>query len=107
MRRLCPDDPNALLVLRHRRNWRRLWLHCRCGLWWSSCPDRGRSVLRHRVLPKPDLPARSATPVAPPPPNRPRSRNTNPRWNAPTTTGSRFPTLGQRQRVPLGTARRR
>jgi hypothetical protein len=63
------------LVVRHRRHWRRWWLYCRCGLWWRSCPDRGRTVLTHRVLPRPDTPPQLATTDGPPP--RPHPRNTN------------------------------
>jgi hypothetical protein len=75
------------LVLRHRRDWRGLWLSCRCGRWWRSCPDHGRSVLLHQVLPRPDLPPqlalRGTDPDVPPPLPR-LGRNAGPGWNEPT-----------------------
>ena len=98
------------LVLRHRRHWRRLWLYCRCGLGWRSCPDRGRSVLVHRVLPRPDVPPQLATPEGPPPRPRPRNLNRGPRfgWNAPTLIDAESAyTLGQRQRGRRAEAVRR
>ncbi|MDG4791663.1 hypothetical protein O7626_38210 [Micromonospora sp. WMMD1102] len=44
---------------RHRRDWRRLWRYCRCGLRWR-CPDR----LVSTPLTPPSTPL---VPVAPPP----------------------------------------
>lgn len=68
------------LVVRHRRYWRRWWLYCRCGLWWRSCPDRGRSVLTHRVLPRPDAPPQLARTGGPAPRPQPRATNRSTRF---------------------------
>lgn len=84
----------------HRRDWRRFWRYCRCGLRWA-CPDR--------FTPEPPplgvLPAPATVPTVPPPappppdaiPARPvitpdptpvptgaRRPNQRPAWTAPT-----------------------
>ncbi|GIG86049.1 hypothetical protein Pen02_09850 [Plantactinospora endophytica] len=55
----------------HRRNWRRLWRYCRCGLRWR-CPD---SV---------DLVPMPYAPVVPPAPGRLRAYNRRSGWDAST-----------------------
>ncbi|MEQ4300957.1 hypothetical protein ABNF97_06120 [Plantactinospora sp. B6F1] len=59
---------------RHRRDWRRLWRYCRCGLRWR-CPDR--------------LAAAPPTPVPPPPPAARPARATNQRRGWDSATGNR------------------
>ncbi|WP_203856617.1 hypothetical protein [Plantactinospora mayteni] len=79
------DRPDATpLVVRHRRDWRRWWRYCRCGLCWRCCPDRGRSVLVHLVLRRPDAPPQLASVGGPPPRPLPRNHNSRFGLNAPT-----------------------
>lgn len=96
------------IAVRHRRDWLQLWRRCRCGLRWPACPDRGRTTLTHRALPRPDTPPRAATIGNPHPLPRPRNRDHNRDrnrgtvhygWNAPTLiTAEAAYTLGQQHR---------
>ncbi|MBE1486815.1 hypothetical protein H4W31_002453 [Plantactinospora soyae] len=65
---------------RHRRDWRRLWRYCRCGLRWG-CPD-WEAVAALAPIPPPSPQARPADPqVAPDRPTRLRSRNQRYAWD--------------------------
>lgn len=60
------------LVFHHRRNWRRLWIYCRRGRRWGSCPYRELSVLMPQSVPAVAVPPRRPDahrdPVVPAPP---------------------------------------
>lgn len=63
---------------RHRRDWRRLWRYCRCGLRWG-CPDWEAVTA---LAPSPSPEARPAgTQVAPDRPPRIRTRNQRYAWD--------------------------
>ncbi|MBE1490176.1 hypothetical protein H4W31_005814 [Plantactinospora soyae] len=89
------------LVVRHRRYWRHWWLCCRCGLWWRSCPDRGRSVLAHRVPPRPDIPPQLARADGLTPRPRPYNGNRSNRFGRNTP-----PLVNAEAAYPMGQRRR-
>ncbi|MEO3930087.1 hypothetical protein ABGB07_40510 [Micromonosporaceae bacterium B7E4] len=115
MRKVRPMRP-VPLVFRHRPDWRRLWLWlwCRCGRRWSSCPYRGLSILLPQTVPAPDLPPQLAAPVVPPtvdpppplPSMPPRGRNQHPRWTAEYPTRRTLPALVDGGRGAAGERRR-
>lgn len=78
---------------RHRRDWRRLWRYCRCGLRWP-CPDRFASDLASAYLP----PAPAAVPAGPRP--SPPAGETMPRAGS-TTGAERSPRRPQPAGAPL------